>query len=598
MISTSLMNARSNRRPSPAEAAALCSILVISASACTPRVPPPDPVEAALVVAQEYVDGYYNQFPEEAYEVGYPAPLDRFGDRSLSALADWEKREDAWLDSLRSIDPATLEGTAAAVPYAFARWRLEASRGRRICHTELWNATPTWTGWQSIIPSALSQQPVGSDEARDEAIRRLKDLPRYLVTETENLKAGARLGFTAPKTNVDAVVRQMNTLLATKAKDSPFFSPAERDGTPAFIDQYVSVLDTEVYPAIRLYRDFLRDEYFAAARNQIAVSADPGGLDCYQASIRYHTSLDLTPEEIHDEGLRQMERIQAEIVEIGRRSFGIEDPKELFAVVRTDPQYTFRTEEEILDYARAAVQRGKDAVPLWFGFVPKADVVVRPFPAFTKTSGGGFYSAGSADGTRPGTYELGTYRPETISKAGLEATAFHETYPGHHMQVSVGLERAGLHPVLQYFFFSGTGEGWALYTERLADEMGIYSGDVDRLGMLSNEAFRAARLVVDPGMHALGWTRRQAIDYMLKHTAESRSAVESEVNRYIAVPAQATSYLMGSLEIQRLRRLASERLGDQFDVKGFHDLIIADGTVTLGMLQAKVEAWIEASTGQ
>jgi len=214
-----------------------------------------------------------------------------------------------------------------------------------------------------------------------------------------------------------------------------------------------------------------------------------------------------------------------------------------------------------------------------------------------KSSGGGFYSAGSADGTRPGKYELGTYRPETISKAGLEATAFHETYPGHHMQVSVGLERAGLHPILQFFFFSGSGEGWALYTERLADEMGIYSGDIDRLGMLSNEAFRAARLVVDPGMHALGWTRQQAIDYMLANTAESEASVSSEVNRYIAVPAQATAYLTGSLEIQELRKLASDQLGDQFDIRAFHDLIIADGTVTLGMLRKKVEKWIRDHQG-
>ncbi|NNE46921.1 MAG: DUF885 domain-containing protein [Rhodothermales bacterium] len=568
--------------------------LVAFGPACQP--PTPDPAALAIDVATEYVDGYYNQFPEEAFEVGYPnTPMDRFGDRSLAALQAWESREDAWLATLESIDPGSLEGTEAAIPYAFARWRLEATRARRVCRTELWNASPTFSGWQSILPSSLSQQPVGTDKARKDALSRLNDIPRYLDTEVENLREGVRLGFSAPKTNVEALLRQMDELLATAPEDSPFYSPAERDDSAAFAENVRAAIADNIFPAVTRYRDYLRDEYLAAARTDIAVSSDPGGIDCYRASIRFFTSLDLSPEEIHQNGLRQMERIQAEIREIGRRSFGVEDPKVLFRLVKMDPRYTFRTEDEILDYARAAVDRGKQAVPDWFGFVPTAEVVVRPFPAFMKASGGGFYSAGSADGTRPGTYELGTYRPETISKAGLEATAFHETYAGHHMQVSVGLERAGLHPVLQFFFFSGSGEGWALYTERLADEMGVYSGDVDRLGMLSNEAFRAARLVVDPGMHALGWSQQEAIDYMIDHTAEPEATVTSEVNRYIAMPAQATSYLTGSLEIQRLRGMAADRLGDQFDIKTFHDLIIADGTVTLGMLRDKVERWIAAS---
>ena len=573
---------------------AALSLLLLS---CQTQTSEPDAIQVANTVATEYVDGYYNQFPEEAYEVGYPnTPLDRWGDRSLEAMADWERREDAWLAELEGIDPSSVAGTEAAVPYAFARWRLEASIDRRVCRVGLWSASPTWNGWQAIIPSTLSQQPVGTDEARRDALARLRDLPRYLDTEVSNLREGVRLGYTSPANNIEAVIRQMDAMLDASPEDSPFFSPADRDGSQPFVDEYTAVLTDEVYPAIRRYRTYLSDEYLASARSEIAVSSDPGGLDCYRASIRFFTSLDMTPEEIHENGLRQMERIQAEIREIGRRSFGIEDPAELFELVKSDPRYTFRTEEEILDYAEAAVERGRLAVPQWFGFVPTATVIVRPFPAFMKASGGGFYSAGSVDGTRPGTYELGTYSPETISKAGLEATAFHETYPGHHMQVSVGLERAGLHPVLQFFFFSGSGEGWALYTERLADEMGIYSADIDRLGMLSNEAFRAARLVVDPGMHALGWTRQEAIDYMLANTAESVAGVTSEVNRYIAVPAQATAYLTGSLEIQRLRSMASEELGDQFDIKAFHDLIIADGTVTLGMLRDKVNEWVNSKS--
>jgi uncharacterized protein (DUF885 family) len=243
-------------------------------------------------------------------------------------------------------------------------------------------------------------------------------------------------------------------------------------------------------------------------------------------------------------------------------------------------------------YARAAVDRAAAAVHDWFGFVPDADVVIRPFPAYQKASGGGFYSAGSRDGTRPGTYELGTWMPGTITRAGMEATAVHETWPGHHLQMSVALFGSGVHPVLRYIYVAAMAEGWGLYSELLADEMGVYSSDLDRLGMLSNQALRAARLVVDPGMHVLGWTREQAIQYMLDNTAESRAAIEAEVDRYIAVPAQATAYMTGSLEIQRLRRFASERLGDRFDIKAFHDLILRDGAVSLPMLQRAVERWV------
>ncbi|MBT8400781.1 MAG: DUF885 domain-containing protein [Rhodothermia bacterium] len=553
-----------------------------------------DAVQRADEIAAEYVDAYYHQFPEEAYEVGYPeTPMDRFGDRSQEALAEWQAQEDAWLSELQQMGIERVRGTAAELAFSFASWRLQASVDKRVCRQDLWNVSPTFNGWQAIIPATLSQQPVDTPEARADALARIRDLPRYIDTEVSNLKTGLEQGYSAPRSNVDAVLRQIQNILDSSPKDSPFYDPAERAANAEFAGQYETVLSDAVYPAVQRYHDFLANEYRPAARTAIAVTADPGGEACYAAMIRFNTSLNLSPEQIHENGHEQMARIEAEVREIGRRSFGLEDPKELFQLVRTDSRYTFESGDEVLAYARAAVDRGKRAVPDWFGFIPEAEVIVRPFPEFMKRSGGGFYSAGATDGSRPGTYELGIYRPETISKAGIEATAFHETYPGHHMQVSVGLERAGLHPVLKYFFFSGSGEGWALYTERLADEMGLYSSDVDRLGLLSNEALRAARLVVDPGMHALGWSRQQAIDYMLDHTAESENSIVSEVDRYIATPAQATAYMTGSSEIRRLRHKAEAEMGDRFDIKVFHDKIIEDGTVTLGMLRDKIQKWID-----
>jgi len=552
-------------------------------------------VAEALAIADEYVAGYYDQFPEEAYETGYPAALDRMGDHSPAAREAWEAREDDWLSRLLAIDPVSLEGAEAAVPYTFSRERLEASVARRACRTQLWNVSPTWTGWQNFFPGVFAKQPVGSEEARSDALARARDVPRYIDTEIENLRIGLEEGFTAPRSNVERVIGQLDALLSVSAEETPYYDPATRDADTAFGTELGAVISGEIIPSVLRYRDFLADEYVSAAREEIGVTSDPGGRDCYLASVLYHVTLSLTPEEIHAAGLREMERIQAEMREIGRRSFGTDDVQELIRLVRGDAAYSFETPDEIVAFAQAAVDRAKVAMPEWFGFVPRAQVALKPYPDYMQVTGGGFYSAGSPDGSTPGTYEFGTFEPRDLNRGGgFEATTFHETYPGHHMQVYVALEGAGVHPVLKYFFSSGLGEGWALYTERLADEAGLYTADVDRLGMLSNEAFRAARLVVDPGMHVLGWSRQAAVDYMLANTAASRAGVESEVSRYIAVPGQATAYLTGSLVIQDLRRQAESALGERFDIRAFHDRVIENGTITLTMLQARIDAWIES----
>lgn len=570
-------------------------LVLVSFTGCATPDEATDPVAEALAVADEFVAGYYNEYPEDAYETGYPAPVDRLGDHSLANIAAYQAREDAWLQRLQAIDVAALEGTEAAVPYAFSLERLQASVDRRVCQMHLWNASPTWTGWQNFFGGVFAKQPVDEEKSQGHTIARSRDVARYIDTEIDNLRAGMQEGFTAPRSNVLVVIAQIDALMSVSAEESPFYEPALRDGDPVFAADLATVISEEIMPAAKRYRDFLNDEYLATARESIGVTTDPGGRDCYLASVNYHVTLPLTPEEIHNNGLREMERIQGEMREIGLRSFGTGDVPTLLELVKADPANAFETQDEIIAFAQDAVDRAKAAMPDWFGIVPQAEVALKPYPDYMQVTGGGFYSAGAADGSTPGTYEFGTHDPRDLNRAGgFEATTFHETYPGHHMQVYVGLEGPGVHPVLKYFFTSGLGEGWALYSERLADEAGLYTSDVDRLGMLSNEAFRAARLVVDPGMHALGWSRQEAVDYMLANTAESRGGIESEISRYIAVPGQATAYLTGSLLIQDLRRQAEEALGDRFDIKQFHDLVIEDGTVTLTMLEAKIKAWIEA----
>jgi uncharacterized protein (DUF885 family) len=346
---------------------------------------------------------------------------------------------------------------------------------------------------------------------------------------------------------------------------------------------------------VRRYRDFLNNVYLPAAREQIGVGANPSGADCYRAQVRSLTTLDVPAREIHQIGLDQMALIQAEMRTIARRSFNTDDVPALLQRLATDRQYLFRTREEMTAYAAAAIGRAKTAMPRYFGRLPRADVRIEPYPAFAERSApAASYEPPAEDGSRPGIYRLNTYEPEKQSKVAIESTAFHESIPGHHLQLAIAQERTNVHPLTRFMGNSGFSEGWGLYSERLADEMGLFSSDLDRMGLLSNEALRAARMVVDPGIHVLGWTREQAIDYMLRNTAENRQSVENEVDRYIGWPGQATAYMLGNLEIRRLRTMAERELGPRFDIREFHDTVLQDGTVTLPMLRAAVERWVAA----
>lgn len=584
--------------------ALLAATLVLTLAACsggarTASAPPPGPAPAAAQVnriADAYVAAYFDAFPHQATLLGVAGNWDdRLPDISPRARARWEAVQDTTLAELEAVDTAVLApGSAAAITQRFLRELIGNAVAFRACATELWNVSPTWTGWQQELAGVADAQPVATPAQRDAAHRRYAALPRYLEQETANLRAGLRRGYSAPRGNVRAVIRQMDALLAAPVAESPFVAIAP--DTAAKFRARMAALETgAIRPAIRRYRAFLADEYLPRAREAVGVDANPEGAACYPAAIRHHATVAVSPEEVHRIGLEQMAKIRTEMQGIARRSFGTDDVDAVLQRLRTDPRYTFTSREQKLAAARAAVERARAAVPRWFGLLPNAEVVVEPVAGFAEESApGGFYNPPAEDGSRPGIYYINLYKAAGSPRAGLESTAFHETYPGHHLQGGVALERGELHPAQRYFYLSGFGEGWGLYSERLADEMGLFGSDVDRMGLLSNEALRAARLVVDAGMHALGWSRQQAIDYMLRNTAESEASVTAEVDRYIAVPGQATSYMLGNLEIRRLRAFAERELGDAFDIREFHDRVLEDGAVPLMVLRAKIERWVEA----
>jgi len=543
-------------------------------------------------LADKYVAASFEHNPEQVTLYGVPGRRhDTLTDNSLEAWKAWWTKEDAMLAEAKQIDPATIGALPLRATYALVRETLEAPIALRVCRNELWTVSQFVNAWQVQAGYIVTIQPVGTDEARKDALARWGSLPKYIDTEISNLREGIKEGYTAPKGNVRIVIDQMNTLLAGKISDSPFDSPSVRDKTPEFQKGFDALVKDHINPAFKKYRDFLQKEYLPAARESIAVSANPDGAACYDASVRYHSSLPVPAAEVHATGLKMVEQIDGEMKAIAEKSFGTSDVPALLQKLRTDKKYAFKNREELIAFSQTALERAKTTARPLFGLWPKAEVVIQPYPAFREKNGPNEYNSPAEDGSRPGIFYINAYQPEKHSRVSDESTAFHETIPGHHLQGAIAMERKQIHPIGRYFANSGYQEGWALYAERLSDELKMFSSDLERLGMLSDQQLRAVRLVVDSGIHTKGWTRQQAIDYMLAHTAEGERDAAAEIDRYIIYPGQAASYMLGNIEIRKMRDASEKTMGAKFDIKAFHDRVLEDGGVPLTFLKEKIERW-------
>ena len=540
-------------------------------------------------IADEYLAALLEYQPGLGTMYSLPgARHDRLTDNSPEALAAWQAREDAWLAELARVNLFTQVGSRDWVTYGILHETLASAVATRICHNELWAASST-TAWHQSVPSLFEIQPVDTPELQRQALQRLAAVPRYIDNEIANLRRGLDAGYSAPRLTVAPAVAEIRALARD---DSPLLSPGQRAGDPAFAAEVRSLFERDVAPAVERFARFLEAEYLPRARTAIALDANPGGAACYPALVRYFATVGPAASAIHQTGLAQIAGIRREMQAIIDQHFPGTTIEKFLRSLNDDPRYTFKTEDEVLQYSLAALARAKARMPEAFGRLPRADVEIKPYPAY-RASGTGEYHSSSEDGSRPGIYYIAVTDPTHRSRAIQESVLHHETYPGHHLQGAIALELGDrVHPIARYLWNSGYGEGWALYSERLADELGLYSGPLDRMGLLSDQAARAARLVVDSGLHTQGWTRQQAVDYMLNNTAWPAVDIESEVNRYIAWPGQANSYMLGMLEIRRLRNLAEAELGDRFDLRSYHDRVLGYGSVTLPMLDASIRAWI------
>lgn len=514
---------------------------------------------------------------------------DRLFDNSLEALVEWQASEDVWLAELDAIGQPDEVGSRDWVTFGILHEELAASKAIRVCRKELWE-TSTTTAWYTDMPFVFDIQPLESDELKDQALARLGQVDEFIDNEITNLRKGLEMGYSSPRLTVAAVPEEVRAL---RDDNSPFLGMGSRAEDEVFEGAARTIFDEEIVPAINRFADFVEGDYLGLAREEIAISHNPDGAECYPQLVRSFATIQPTADEIHELGLAQMAKIRGEMEGVLAAHYEGESVEKFVRRINVDAEFTFRSEEEVLAYSVDSLDAARQKMADVFGLLPRADVVIKPYPAFA-ASGVGEYHSSSEDGTRPGIFYIAVRNPENRSRATQQSTLYHETYPGHHLQGAIALELGDkVHALARYLWNSGYGEGWALYSERVAQELGLYSGPLDLMGLYSDQAARAARLVIDSGIHTKGWTRQQAVDYMMNNTGWAPVDIQNDINRYISWPGQANAYMLGMLEIRRLRDLAEAELGEQFDIRDFHDRILENGSMTLPMTEQAVLAWIK-----
>jgi uncharacterized protein (DUF885 family) len=559
------------------------------------------PSAARLTALAEAVwDSQMAAHPVYATSLGDRRFDDRLRDNGPGALAADATRLRGWLGQAEAIDPAGLPTSDRVTHSAlldFLRYELDLIEAG----LDAWTVDPL-DGPQVAYLNVPSFQPVRTLAEGEALVARWREIGPWIDRLTDTTRDRLGEGIAAPHALVRSVVAELDDLLARPVEEWPLVDPGRADHPDWSPDEQRShgeavraaVIDG-IRPAFARYRAFLADELAPRSRgdDRPGLSHVQGGAAAYGRLVRSHTTLDLAPDEIHRIGLDETERIDAEFRELGGRLLGTTELTTILERLRSDPALHFATPNEVLHVAEASLERANAAIPAWFGRLPTTPCVVVEMGAHeAKYSTIAYYRQPAADGSRPGSYYINTSAPETRPRYEAETLAFHEAVPGHHLQIAIAQELDGLPRFRRLGGPTAYVEGWGLYSERLSAEMGLLSGDLDRFGIASFDAWRACRLVVDTGLHALGWSRQRAIRFMVEHTALAENNIANEVDRYLAIPGQALAYKLGQREILRLRDVARDALGPRFDIRAFHDVVLGQGAVGLSTLGIVIDDWL------
>jgi uncharacterized protein (DUF885 family) len=577
----------------------LCAFLGLTALA-SPPVPDPASRSKLHAVLDEAWEFELREDPLFATSVGDH----RYDDRLPSVrAADQARRAEArrkLLERLRAIDPSGLDETDRE-SQALQRVKLEdAIREFELHHYRFpINAD---SGFHMELAQLVRQMPFDTTGDYERYLARLHAIPEYVQQNVGLLREGLQNGWTLPKAALAGYEKTIEAHVVSDPRKSRFFAPFEsfpagvpEGDRPRLTAAVEKAIRDEVVPAYRAFLAFMTRDYMPGARETVGAGAMPGGPEYYAYLVRHFTTLDRTPEDIHSLGLQEVRRIRGEMEGVSRSTGFTGTFADFLKFLRTDPRFYAKTPDELLKQASWIAKSVDGKLPSLFGRLPRQPYGVEPVPAeIAPKYTGGRYVGAPPGGKKAGTYWVNTYALESRPLYVLTSLTLHEAVPGHHLQGALSAELTDLPAFRRFLYVDAFGEGWGLYSERLGLEMGLYTDPYSNFGRLTYEMWRACRLVVDTGLHAKGWTRQQAIDYLAGNTALSVHECTTETDRYISWPGQALAYKMGELELRRLRRRAEEALGARFDVREFHDQILSGGTVTLPILEARIDRYIRS----
>ncbi|WP_310468232.1 DUF885 domain-containing protein [Sphingomonas sp.] len=600
----------------------------LAALAGCATVPPPEPVPVAPVAeapatpaataASEH-ERLFNLFKRSDEESLKRNPLnaifrgdlryaDRFGDNISDAYYAGERAAaEADLAELATVNRDVLNDTDKLAYDVFEYSTRDTLRGLQPDLLALTAPRPMnhFFGFHTFYPTFASGQgaaPFKTVADYDNNLKRHREFAVYLDRAVERFREGAASGVVETKMTVRNMIEQLDTQVKQPVAESTYYGPIKAfpDTVPAadrarLTAEYRAVIADQLYPALTRLRDYLKADYLPKARDGFGIMYMTGGDKLYRYLVQSTTTLPLTPEEIHQTGLDEVARITAEMEKV-KTAVGFKGTLgQFFNHLRTDPKYKTKTREALTQryYDIGKIVDAK--LPAYFSTMPRAKLEIRPYPEFReKFEAGGSYEQGSPDGSRPGVFYFNAYDLPSRTSPGITTLYLHEGSPGHHFQISLAQENEALPPFMRYGGNTAYVEGWALYAETLGYEMGVFEDPIQRFGTLSDEMLRAMRLVVDTGIHSKGWTREQAIEYMLSHSDMGKTDATAEVERYIAIPSQALAYKTGALTIQRLRKKAEAELGEKFDIRDFHAQVLMTGALPLAILEKKIDTWIAA----
>jgi uncharacterized protein (DUF885 family) len=575
-------------------------VLAQQAAPIQPTFPAPA-VGASMVSLRALFQNYWEwrlaTFPELATQVGRADYNDRWRDWSRAGRDRIRMARRDFLDQLIYINTGNMTA-ADRLSANLLEWELRSALESES-YSDLVGRVSQMSGLHTDVFTVIDQMPARTVKDYENIIGRLRALPAYVDQNIALLRELIAAGRTQPAVVVDLMLAQIAAQAKLPAGESPLLTAFRR--LPADIpaadqsrlrEQATDAYTRQFVPSWRRLEAFLRDTYRPKARTQIALTSLPGGRALYDVAVRFHTTTSMNAAQIHALGQQEVARIEGEMERIARAD-GFAGPVTEYAQqLETRPGMRFTSQQEMLELARDVLARVQPALPTLFRRVPRMIVQVRPIPPDREASTASNYEAGTTDGARPAWFNMNTYRPQEQVRYPIESLVLHETVPGHHLQTGLARELEGVPDFRRVFTTTAYGEGWALYAESLGSELGVYRDPSSKFGQLASEQFRAVRLVVDTGMHAMGWPRERAREYFARHASGQSLA---EIDRYIAWPGQALAYKVGQLRIQELRRRAEQQLGPRFDVRDFHDVVLRNGRLPLDLLEEQVDDHIKTN---